>query len=44
MSVFISLLLTLRDCARSRAGLQLEILAFGTSFTCVNDRMRVDFG
>ena len=27
MSVFISLLLTLRDCARSRAGLQLEILA-----------------
>lgn len=27
MSVFISLLMTLRDCARSRAGLQLEILA-----------------
>jgi hypothetical protein len=27
MSVFISLLLTLRDCARARAGLQREILA-----------------
>src|SRR5437773_2053429 len=27
MSVFISLLMSLRDCARSRAGLQLEILA-----------------
>jgi hypothetical protein len=44
MSVFIFLLLTLRDCARSRAGLQLEILAFGTSFTYLNDRKRVDSG
>jgi hypothetical protein len=27
MSVFVSLLLTLRDCGRSRATLQLEVLA-----------------
>jgi len=44
MSVFISLLLTLRDGARSRASLQFQILAFGTSFTYWNDRRRVGSG
>jgi hypothetical protein len=43
MSVFISLLLTLRDGARLRVGLQLGFSPYGTSFTYLNDRMRVDF-
>jgi hypothetical protein len=44
MSVFIPLLLTLEIVpARARA-CSSRTSPYGTSFTCVNDRMRVDFG
>jgi putative transposase len=40
----LSLLRTLRDCARSRAALQLEAWPSGTSSVCSNDGIRLGGG